>query len=152
MIQGDSLNVERLLDDQTIRFHGTRMSFSVLTKSCHWTLTEIIWMQSTPLHPIFLRFSLTLSYIYDQVSRVASFPEGSRLKYMHFNLPIRKPTARHFHFYFIDCIIYGEDYKLQSLFMCSSVHQISEMQRMEHRNTGRTNVNKPLMSKRALWV
>jgi len=46
---------------ETLHFYGTGRFITMFTRACHLSLYWARWIQSTPLHPISLRFTLILS-------------------------------------------------------------------------------------------
>jgi hypothetical protein len=57
--------LEKLIVTQLVKkfptFYGTQRFITEFTRACHWSLSQVRWIQSTPSHPVSLRSILILS-------------------------------------------------------------------------------------------
>lgn len=105
-------------------FYGSCRFLTIFVQACFLSLSWAKWIQSTSLHPVYLRHSLVLSYHLHLGLSSRLFPSG---------LPTQTQHAFLFSSIHVTCliciillnwttlIIFGEGYKLWSFSLCSFI-------------------------------
>jgi hypothetical protein len=103
-------------------FHGNRTFITVFTRARHWSLFWTRWIQSTPSHPITLRYILILSFHLRLDLPCGHFPSGfpTKILYAFLVSPMCITCRTHLIFLdFISLIILGKSYKVLSSSLCN---------------------------------